>query len=378
MLHPASRSWSLALIASLVLGAVPAWGQVQFVSAGRRGGPRGDALVRLDRIGARDCTSPERWLFRATLATPASASPTVWVASAGECDPEDREPGSTAPRCFQLCGTDIRDHCAAPLLAGATQYTVSVPAARLVDAVNAQCPTIEETRRVYLVVDGVVVARSLLVTIDTLQPAPVGSPSATGEEGTARIAWDYTLPDAGSAATDAGLSDAAVVDTGAVTPTPGVPRVETLRAVYVLCDPPRGQESGDAGPRPDGSVACGTGVFADLDPNNDAQLAALRCNDPDAGVGSPTAITGLRNGVSYRFAVVAEDRAGNRSTAALTQTCTTPSSSTDYWEHYRQQGGEGLPGFCSVRPGPVGAGGMCLAALGLVSAWAVRRRRRDR
>jgi len=301
----------------------------------------------------------------------------VWVASTGECDPEDREPGATVPRCFQLCGTDLRDHCAEPLLAGATQYTVSVPAARLVDAVNAQCPTLEETRRVFLVVDGTVVARSLLITLDTLQPAPVSSPSATAEEGTARLAWDYTLADAGSAVLDAGTDDAAVVeDTGVVTPTPGVPRNETLRAVYVLCDPPRGGESRDAGPLPDGAVACGTGAFADLDPNNDAQLAAFRCNDPDAGVGSPTAITGLRNGVSYRFAVVAEDRAGNRSTLALTQACSTPSSSTDYWEHYRQQGGGAVPGFCSVRPGPAGAGGVALGAFALVAGWAVRRRRR--
>lgn len=377
MSRPSLRWLSLPVFAALVTGAMPAWGQVQFAFAGRRGGPRGDAVTRTDRLGARDCASAERWSFRATLDAPAAASPTVWVASSGECDPEDREPAAASPRCFQLCGPDLRDHCAEPLLAGASQYTVSVPAARLVDAVNAQCPTIEETRRVFLVVDGTVVARSLLVTVDTLSPAPVSSPSATAEEGTARVAWDYSLPDAGgTTATDAAVDDAGPVDAGAA--TPGVPRVETLGAVYVLCDPPRGMEGGDAGPRPDGAVACGTGIFADLDPNNDAQLAAWRCNDPDAGVGSPNAITGLRNGVSYRFAVVAEDRAGNRSTPALTQSCATPSSATDYWERYRQEGGQAQPGFCAVRPGPVGAGGLALGALGLVAVAALRRRRRPR
>lgn len=372
----------LALSGAVVSLGARAEAQVRLEVVGRSGGPRGNSLTRADQLGARDCNSAEVWSFRAELGEPASAAPSLWIGDDLACASASREPASGAS-CFQLCGAGSREVCASPLLAGATRYTVQVPSARIVDAVTGQCGAALGVRRLFLMVEGNVVARTSPITVDTVAPLPVGSPGALSDEGRATLSWDYAFDagaDAGADAGDVGdVEDAGVdagfdagFDAGGDVGAPTASR-EALRAVYVLCDPPRGREPASTGALD--AATCGTGALTGIDPNDDTALAQYRCNDGDAGTGSPAVISGLRNGTPYQFGVIVEDQAGNRSAVALTTACSTPRSLTDYWERYRQQGGAAAPGLCDARPGLAGRGGLAWLSFGVGLVAILRRRR---
>ena len=81
---------------------------------------------------------------------------------------------------------------------------------------------------------------------------------------------------------------------------------------------------------------------------------------------------GLQNGVLYAVGVASVDNFENPG-ALSTLSCATPENVTGFFEAYREAGGEGGGGFCSVGAAPsrLAAAFVALAALGL----AVRRRR---
>jgi hypothetical protein len=116
-------------------------------------------------------------------------------------------------------------------------------------------------------------------------------------------------------------------------------------------------------------------VPAGFDPNDDAQFNRFRCSDLRARTETQFTVQGLSNGQPYRFGVVAQDTAGNRSVVVSTATCVTPQPVTDFWEHYHGSGGAAQPGFCAVRPGPVGWKSVVPFAFGVAALVAWRRRR---
>jgi hypothetical protein len=84
-------------------------------------------------------------------------------------------------------------------------------------------------------------------------------------------------------------------------------------------------------------------------------------------------ITGLENGVNYRFYVVAFDLHGNATGAVLLGEAT-PILSVDLWELYKRSGGKAEGGYCSTA-GPVGAGWLGVSLLSLVLLVGLGRKR---
>lgn len=86
-------------------------------------------------------------------------------------------------------------------------------------------------------------------------------------------------------------------------------------------------------------------------------------------------VTGLTNGVTYTFSVVAVDAFGNPSARTVLGDAT-PSAEEDFWERYKRSGGQADGAGCSTSGRP-GAGLAALAPLllPLARAWPRRRRR---
>ena len=100
-----------------------------------------------------------------------------------------------------------------------------------------------------------------------------------------------------------------------------------------------GQEAGAGGASPGGS-ACPTNVLiANTDPKE-----AHYCG---SGTGTTGKVTGLKNGVTYSIAVAAVDGVGNVGKLSNV-TCATPSPVDDFFKVYREAGGKGGGGFCSI------------------------------
>jgi hypothetical protein len=89
-------------------------------------------------------------------------------------------------------------------------------------------------------------------------------------------------------------------------------------------------------------------------------------------------IKGLKNFVGYSVAVSAVDAFGNIGPPSG-QICGTPQPVTDFWDAYRNAGGQAGGGFCALEAVgmPVGAS-VGLAGLGALGLAALRRRRRPR
>ena len=108
-------------------------------------------------------------------------------------------------------------------------------------------------------------------------------------------------------------------------------------------------------------------------PDDDMLTEQFLCGTQTGG--TSMRITGLENDVEYNVALVAIDDAANVSAKA--SATATPVPTDDFWEHYRQQGGEANGGFCiaSVTDTTGGATARLLLAL-LVLGLALRRRSR--
>jgi hypothetical protein len=107
----------------------------------------------------------------------------------------------------------------------------------------------------------------------------------------------------------------------------------------------------------------------------DTALDQYRCGSVDGLAATSGTVEGLINDVPYTVAVVGVDQVGN-SGVLSGQGCATPIEVTDFFELYRQAGGAGGGGICSIsRPG--GRATALGAVLGgMAAAWLLRRRGR--
>jgi hypothetical protein len=246
----------------------------------------------------------------------------------------------------------------------------------------------EGATRMFVVFENTVVA-SARVAWDTLPPAaPSALEAQRGAENEVRLSWNYALEtaaDAGNASVDADVvNDAASDDLGVDvvsddrSPAPDdvtrAPRNEPLRRFWVLCEP---AAAGDAGAS-DGS-SCASGGFEALDTTREDSLNrfAAQCG-LDGGVASSTtavSLTALTASQQTRFAVVAEDRAGNRSAVAIAATCVSPERYTDFWEQYRQSGGTGTATCGASTRSVASQRAAWFVVLGVALACARRKRR---
>lgn len=100
------------------------------------------------------------------------------------------------------------------------------------------------------------------------------------------------------------------------------------------------------------------------DPDSDEGLReAFVCSEATEGTSSVT-VTGLVDGQSYVFSVVAVDAQGNAS-ARTTLGRATPAKEEDYWERYRRSGGLADGTGCSAAPPSELLGLIAVAALAL-------------
>jgi hypothetical protein len=144
----------------------------------------------------------------------------------------------------------------------------------------------------------------------------------------------------------------------------------------VLCSPAPGTVATTG---PDGGV-CPAVPFAGLDVSDDAQLRRWACTpEPLAPTARTVVIEALPPAIPHRFAVVAEDLAGNRSAVTYSGDCVSPRAVNDFWEEYRRQGGQAAPGACAVAAPGVGAPAAGAALLlGLLGVAVGLRRRRKK
>lgn len=364
------------LLLALALSATPslaaAQSRIDFVS--RTGGSTSEP----GPISARDCAR-ERWTFRLVVDGARTGTPAVLLSRYDACS------GPTGDaRCVPVAVTPTRvtSNCA-----GATCWEFSIDDRWLVDVDTGACSTLGEgNTRVFAWVDGVGVA-SPRVRWDTLPPAaPLAVSASFGSESEVRVTWSYptvaSAVDASVDASDATASDVAdataldaasdIVDASvdaASADVPPSPGFESVRRFWVLCDP---VASGAL------DASCSSGGFNGLDVNDDAMLLryTAQCGESDGGVANTAtsaSLVRLSLGRTYRFAVVAEDLAGNRSAVARATRCSSAQAYTDFWETYRATGGEG-PAGCSVARTHAPRGSFAAVA-GLVAALgcAVRR-----
>jgi hypothetical protein len=106
---------------------------------------------------------------------------------------------------------------------------------------------------------------------------------------------------------------------------------------------------------------------------NELPPGAFLCGST-SGATSSMETKRLENGVNYTVALAARDNFKNRGKLSDT-TCNTPQLVTDFFESYREAGGKGGGGFCSIHAGPSStlAGALAVAALALVARRRSRR-----
>jgi hypothetical protein len=313
-------------------------------------------------IGQSTCAAG-RWTFRLTVDRETTSMPALWLSSNDGCT---RTSGDRA--CTSLTTDVVRD---TTVCATGTCWTFTVDSPFLVSPDTGVC-TADATgfTRVFAWVDDERIV-SPRVAWDTLPPAVPFSVTAAREgESSVVLSWNYVVPvvttdaavdvaDASDAVadvhmdgggvdvdpTDAVISDAEIPDATHTDVATDVIRTrvrgyEPVRRFWVLCD----TVTDDA--------ACGN--FGSLDVTNDSVLAeySARCGVPADTVltDNRVSLTGLRAGQLYRYGVVAEDLAGNRSAVAVAASCIGPGAYTDFWESYRRSGGTAAPG-CHTTPG---------------------------
>jgi hypothetical protein len=96
-----------------------------------------------------------------------------------------------------------------------------------------------------------------------------------------------------------------------------------------------------------------------------------RCGSATANATEGEA-TGLRNGQLYAVAVATVDKLGNVGPLSEIE-CGSPKPVTDFFEAYRNAGGEAGGGFCAI--GHHRESGALVFMLGALVMWIVRRRR---
>ena len=424
------RAAALFSLPILALAPVASAQTITINTSIRNGSPRASELpagvvASTDPVGLRDC-SCESWTFTGSVSgTISGANPMLqfWVgSSATACTASAMRVGSgtLTPSCWPIPGEIIPSQGVQP------GFSVTIPSALLVNPVTRTCtplPSLNTSGSTFFTVLGIgptemppQATQEIPFNFDPpLEPSTV---AATAQESAAQVTW--TIGSDGTGTTTVDEAGNVIVDeagtTGVVSPT--------VFGFYVLCfpGPPPTFDAGqtdactpvnvgdaqfdvtDSGFVDDltdtvdatdatTDIATGTDVVApesgvvdtscaaavipaNFNANNDAQFNQYRCSPLITRTSTSYTVQGLTNGSNYRFGVVTQDTAGNRSVLVATQTCVVPQPVTDFWEHYQGSGGLAQPGFCATRPGPVGLRGVVpivFAGLGLV-AW--RRRRK--
>lgn len=392
----------------------------------------GTGISTMDPIGLRDCAC-ERWQFEGSVNPPAGTSATQlewWVGTSPQaCASETGRRGGgrgmttmSTTTCWQL-PTDVAPPV--PIAAGSASvpFFLDIPARWLVDPINGQCVppggSTATTGTLYLT--GIVhppedmsPSSSFQYSFSRSSPQSPTNVTASAQEGAASIGWSYgtVTVDGGQTVvpsnirafwvlclpntlgplpgSDAGLmcEGISMLDAGADASTDASTDAATDDATDDA-----GAEAGaedaamdagvgmsvDAGDGGGGASACTVNELpAGFDPNNETQFRRFACAGPLPTSSLSTTIEGLNNGIGYRFVVVAQDNAGNRSLPSALSDCTVPELTTDFWEHYRNSGGRASGGFCAVRPGVVGACGFFAVAGGALAAMLVTRRQKSR
>jgi MYXO-CTERM domain-containing protein len=345
----------------------------------------GAGVTSAGLISARAC-STDRWTFRAASGDGArTEAPEVWLARGAACafDPADT-------RCVRAVAvTPTREgSCDAGVC-----WTFTVPGGLLVDPETGSCAVRGVGSTAVLVRFGAVAAAfpDGRIGWDTVAPAPPTSVSVNASaESVLEVAWTSPIAAADAGSVDADVmvdadvtdaedaldaSDASAVadaaEAGDVEEAGVVATSEPLRRYWLLCDPADGVDAGVG--------ECPSGGFAGLDVDDDRTLEdfAGRCARGATAISGTTlsvTLSGLPDGRPYRFAVVAEDLAGNRSPAVRATRCATAQRNTDFWERYRSEGGSAAPG-CDVAAGRSGGvGWLWLLGVGVIAARRSRQR----
>ncbi len=409
-----------ALFAAAVLGFAPA-ARAQTITINtvvRTNSPRAPELpggvVSSDLpIGLRDCTC-ENWRVTGSFSgsvTGASPRFEYWVGTTSTaCATLMNRAGSgtTVPSCWQIPDDIV---ASVPIT---TSFTVDIPSVLLVNPLDRTCtplPGRSLSGSVFFTVlargpDDMTPNVTREIAYNLEQPVAPTSVTATAQEGSAQVVWS--------------VSNSATDDAGAAVLSP------SIAGFYALCfpGPPATFDAGFRDACPGGLINVGdahfdvsdTGVFDDatdvgvdgftdvvttdtgtlvdavgadvtttcaqasvpagFDANDDTQFQRYKCSDLRGRTDTTFTVQGLSNGVPYRFGVVTQDTAGNRSAVVATTACITPQPITDFWEHYHGSGGAAQPGFCATRPGPVAFRGIVPVAFAIVGLVAWRRRRK--
>ena len=349
-------------------------------------------LLATQPIGIRDCAS-ETWTFRVNYRSNGT-SPTgleYWLgAEMATCAMSTNRTGTTQ-RCWRIEGGAPRQNIT-PTIPTFSDM-ISIPAARIIDPVNGNCtasPTGSTTGSVYLSLltvplnDTSLQTPTYAISYDLQAPDAPTNPRATGGESEATVEWNYQ--GSSTSTTDAGGSTTTSRD---------------LYGFWILCDPPPNVTT-DAGAITDGGDAgdatldasdggdnehnfgddaavngsCGTGAFPVNEQNfsTEATFRRYQCGFASAGANQST-VTGLVNGQPYRFVVVAQDLAGNR-TLSTVSPCVVPGPVTDFWESYRGAGGGAKTFACAAGPVRGGHGFSAAWIAAFLAGAAVRLRRR--
>lgn len=130
-----------------------------------------------------------------------------------------------------------------------------------------------------------------------------------------------------------------------------------------------------AAPAPPTGTTCSEGSALTPGKLGDETLDQYRCGSVDGLGATSGTIEGLINDIPYTVAVVAVDQVFNGGVLSG-QACATPIEVTDFYELYRQAGGAGGGGICSI--GGPGHRAPALGAVlgGMAAAWLLRRRGR--
>jgi hypothetical protein len=187
----------------------------------------------------------------------------------------------------------------------------------------------------------------------TSAPAATGSGGQTGAGGAVGGA-----PAEGGSAGEGGLSDSGGAGTGETAGVDGTGGSSGRTGTTANANPLCAASSEDAlplivGQPPDPSI--------------------VPCGEVSGGLQSKATASGLENDFEYAVGVAAYDLVGNVGPLS-TLACETPQPVDDFYELYRQAGGQAGGGFCATGPAR-SPWGLAVLAGGWL-AWSLRRRRR--
>ena len=243
-------------------------------------------------------------------------------------------------------------------------------------------------------------AKNRVITVDTAPPlapiAPSGDATLAGE-GLVKVTFEKPSTDEQNVEYQILCR---IKDNPTADPLPNTSHTPRFQSAANIC-PTRTQTAGDAGMRAtDQGVSDTTEDFfvdfgnedfsvdGDASPVSDAGVddaaatgsdellsAQFVCSDHLTSAGS-VSVSGLTNGVTYEFYVVAIDKRRNASTITYLGE-ETPAAEEDLWERYKRAGG-GASGGCALGNDPLDGGTIGLLALLGALLGTMRRRRRKR